>query len=250
MGDLTITPVALRGITQQFGRRLVLRDVELEVKPGEVVGLLGANGSGKTTLLNIVAGLQQPSGGARTFGADARAAVGIELRARMALVAHTPQVYPRLTARENLELFGDLRAAAVGDRGLDAAQVLERIGLSAAADQLVGTFSRGMLQRLALGRALAGRPQLLLLDEPFTALDRDGRELLVDVLAEQRDRGVAVLLCSHDLDVVVRVADRVALLEGGCIVGEERRPAPPERDDEGFRARVAALATGGARARA
>jgi ABC-type multidrug transport system ATPase subunit len=104
---------------------------------------------------------------------------------------------------------------------------------------MVGTFSRGMMQRLALCRALAGRPQLLLLDEPFTALDRPGRELLAEVLVEERAAGLAVLLSSHDYDAVVAVTDRVVLLEDGRLRGEVRRGTGAEA--LGYRERVAAL---------
>src|SRR5690606_14823585 len=129
------------------------------------------------------------------------------------------QLYPRLTARENMALASELRAAA-GVGSAPAEPLLDRLGLLHAADRLVGTFSRGMMQRLALARALLGRPELLLLDEPFTALDRPGRERLAEVLLEERAAGLAVLLSSHDYDAVVAVTDRVVLLEAGRLRGE------------------------------
>ncbi|MEX1365474.1 MAG: ATP-binding cassette domain-containing protein, partial [Nannocystaceae bacterium] len=121
--------------------------------------------------------------------------------------------------------------------------LLERLGLSHAADRLVGTFSRGMMQRLALARALAGRPSLLLLDEPFTSLDRPGRDRLTEVLAAERDAGLGVLLSSHDYDAVVASTDRVVLLEGGRLRGEARLDeaggGPHDRD--AYREQVATL---------
>jgi ABC-type multidrug transport system ATPase subunit len=233
-----VTPLELVGIGKRFGRLSVLRGVDLRVDAGEIVGLIGANGSGKTTLLNIAVGLLGPSEGERRLGGRAASRVELEERSRIAFVTHTTQLYPRLTARENMTLFAELRAAA----GVDSAPsdpLLERLGLTHAADRMVGTFSRGMMQRLALARALAGRPQLLLLDEPFTALDRPGRERLAEVLVQERAAGLAVLLSSHDYDAVVAVTDRVVLLEDGRLRGEARRGKGPEA--AGYRDRVAEL---------
>ena len=224
----------LEGITQRFGRLAVLRGVDLRVDPGEVVGLIGANGAGKTTLLSIVAGLLPCNGGRRRyFGMEAQE-VGGQLRSRMALVSHTAQVYARLSAIENLELFADLRRAT-GAAAAPTLPLLERLGLAHAAERMAGTFSRGMMQRLALARALLGRPELLLLDEPFTALDRPGRTLLARVLLDERDNGAAVLLISHDVEALVSVADRVVLLEQGRIAGEVERSGAPDGEDEAFR---------------
>jgi len=162
-----------------------------------------------------------------------------ELRRRLAFVTHTTQLYGRLTARENMALFAELRdAAGASSRAGDP--LLERLGLSDAADRQVSTYSRGMMQRLALARALAGQPELLLLDEPYTALDRPGRRLLTEVLREERARGLAVLLSSHDTDAIVSVTDRVALLEGGRIVDEAHRD-PADADLEPYRRRVMGL---------
>lgn len=231
-----VSPVlSLRGISKHFGRLAVLRGLDLDLRAGEIVGLIGANGAGKSTLLSIIAGLMPQSRGERTFAGSQ--GIGRDERARFAVVSHTAQTYPRLTALENLELFAKLRAQA-GAHSEPLGPTLDRLGLGYAADRQAGTFSRGMLQRLALARALLGKPQMLLLDEPFTALDRPGRTLLATVLLQERDRGAAILLISHDLEALVAVADRVVLLEGGLIAGEE--PRAPE--DEGFSPRVRALA--------
>lgn len=230
-----VTPLELQGIGKRFGRLAVLRGVDLRVGAGEVVGLIGANGSGKTTLLSIAVGLMAPSEGERKLGGEPAPEVGLAQRSRIAFVAHTTQLYPRLSARENMALFADLRRA-VGVGSAPADPLLERLGLAHAADRMVGTFSRGMMQRLALARALAGRPALLLLDEPFTALDRPGRDRLTEVLAQEREAGLAVLLSSHDYDAVVASTDRVVLLEAGRLRGEARRD-----DGEGYRERVATL---------
>lgn len=224
------TVLELIGIAKRFGRLSVLRDVNLNIEPGDVVGLIGANGAGKTTLLSIIAGLVQPTGGRRRFWGDDVVDISTTVRGRIAVVTHTAQIYARLTARENLELFADLRQAA----GLSSAPclpLLDRLGLAQAADRLAGTFSRGMSQRLALARALVGQPELLLLDEPFTALDRPGRVILTDVLRQEQRRGTAVLASSHDFDAIAGVTGRVVLLEDGTIAGDVRH----EGDEEQYR---------------
>lgn len=235
-----VTPLKLQAIGKRFGRLAVLRDVNLTVGSGEVVGLIGANGSGKTTLLSIAMGLLPASDGERWLGGQRVDDISIEHRAAMALVTHTTQLYGGLTARENMELWLSLREAA--DAPIGAIEpLLERLGLTDAIDRMVGTFSRGMMQRLCLARALAGRPQLLLLDEPFTSLDPPGRRRLADVLREEADAGLAVLLSSHDYDAIIDVTDRVVSLSGGRLVGEAVREGT---QGDGYREAVLALGRG------
>lgn len=231
-----VTPLRLRRIVHRFGRHGVLRGVDLEVAPGEIVGLVGPNGAGKTTLLSIAVGLVQPTGGERWFGDTRADEVELPQRARLAYVSHGTQLYPRLSAQENLELFVRLRAAAGArvDRDRD---LIAELGLDAARAEPVGRFSRGMAQRLALARALVGVPDLLLLDEPFTSLDRDGRALLVQVLRAERARGAAILLSSHDLDALSQVADRAVVLGGGRVVARVDRS--PDASASAFRGDLA-----------
>lgn len=235
----SILPAELSGVTCRFGRKAVLRGVDLEVHAGEIVGLLGQNGAGKTTLFSILVGLHQPDGGVRRFAGREHLDVELEIRARLAWLAHNPQIYPLLSARENVELFVDLAGDARPTSAPEPVAVLERLGLAEVVDRPVGTFSRGMAQRVALARALALGPELLILDEPFTALDRGGRTLLAELLREQVAAGSAVLLSSHDLDVVAGVVNRALLLDGGVIRGIARRE--PSEDDDGFRRRILAL---------
>jgi heme ABC exporter ATP-binding subunit CcmA len=235
----SILPAELRGITCRFGRKAVLRGVDLTVVAGEIVGLLGHNGAGKTTLFSILVGLRQPDAGVRRFAGREHDDVELEVRARLAWLAHSPQLYPLLSARENVELFVDLAGDSRPANAPAPVAVLEQLGLAEVIERPVGTFSRGMAQRVALARALTLAPELLILDEPFTALDRAGRALLAELLRKQAARGAAVLLSSHDLDVVADVVDRALLLHGGVIDGEARRE--PNESSEGFRLRLAAL---------
>jgi heme ABC exporter ATP-binding subunit CcmA len=235
----SILPAELRGITCRFGRKAVLRGVDLTIGTGEIVGLLGHNGAGKTTLFSILVGLRQPDAGVRRFAGREHDDVELEVRARLAWLAHSPQLYPLLSARENVELFVDLAGDSRPANAPAPVTVLEQLGLAEVIERPVGTFSRGMAQRVALARALTLAPELLILDEPFTALDRAGRALLAELLRKQAARGAAVLLSSHDLDVVAEVVDRALLLHGGVIDGEARREG--NESSEGFRLRLAAL---------
>jgi heme ABC exporter ATP-binding subunit CcmA len=232
---MTILPVELRGITCRFGRNAVLRGVDLDVQRGEIVGLLGSNGAGKTTLFSILVGLRQPDAGERCFGGRVVPEVDAATRAKLAWLAHHPQLYPLLSARENVELFLEL---ADRPKGNLAGELLERLGLAHVVDQPVQTFSRGMAQRVALARALALAPELLILDEPFTALDRAGQALLVELLRGEAQRGTAVLLASHDLDILAGLVDRIAWLEGGVIAARAERAG---RDAEAFRQQLVSL---------
>ncbi len=238
----TIAPLEVRGIRQRFGRKRVLRRVDLRVDGGELVGLVGANGSGKTTLFSIITGLLPADSGSSFFAGQSIESMDLGQRARLAYVAHRPQVYLGLSARENLDLFADLRAT-VGAKTAEAGVILERFGLAEVADRLVSTFSRGMAQRLSLARALASSPDILILDEPFTALDRQGRELLAEILGAERARGSAIFIASHDHDMLVQVADRILHLENGVIAGEAQRD-PADQDGSVFRRATAALWSG------
>ena len=229
MSAARLLPLELRGIAFRYGRKAVLRGLNLRIEAGEIVALLGANGAGKTTLFSLLSGLMQPDAGQRIYGGEEQGDIGEAMRARLAHVGHRPQVYPLLTARENLQLFASLRAAAAMG-GASGEEFLERLGLGDVVDQPVSTFSRGMAQRVALARALGQAPELLILDEPFTALDPAGRGLLAGILREAAASGCAVLLASHDIETVANVVDRALVLEDGIISKEVRVNSAHEGD--------------------
>jgi heme exporter protein A len=186
--------IAARGVGRRFGDKRVLRDVDLDVADGAFAVVTGPNGSGKTTLLRLVAGLALPSEG------ELRVDV---TRERIGFLAHEPLVYRELTALENLELNG--RLYHVPERRERIGMLLERFGLWDARHERVAAYSRGMTQRLALCRALLHDPQLLILDEPYTALDAQGAELLDAQLAELRGERT-FLVSTHDPQRVRRLA--------------------------------------------
>jgi ABC-type multidrug transport system ATPase subunit len=178
--------IRARKLEKRYGDKRVLRGVDLHVRDGDFAVVTGPNGSGKTTLLRVVAGLLAPTRGELEVAVD-RGAIGF--------LSHEPLVYRELTPIENLQLFG--RLYRIPERGERIGMLLERFGLWDVRHDRAGTFSRGMLQRLALCRALLHDPELLLLDEPFTALDADGAALLERELAELRE-GRTFLVATHD----------------------------------------------------
>ena len=186
--------IKARGIEKRYGRKRVLRDVSFDLARGGFLVVTGPNGSGKTTLLRLLAGLATPTGGKLQIDAD---------RAQLGYLGHEPLLYRDLTAIENLELFG--RLYRVRERRERSGMLLERFALWEARGDRVATYSRGMTQRLALCRALLHDPDLLVLDEPFTALDADGSLLLDRELAELASSR-AVILATHDPDRVSPLA--------------------------------------------
>jgi heme ABC exporter ATP-binding subunit CcmA len=192
--------IRARGVEKRYGRRRALRPLDLELERGGFLVITGANGSGKTTLLRLVAGLAAPTGGELEVDASRR---------ELGYLGHEPLLYRDLTALENLDLYG--RLYRVAERRERIGMLLERFGLWDVRGERVGSFSRGMTQRLALCRTLLHDPQLLVLDEPFTALDVEGAELLDRLLAELAGSGT-VLLSTHEPDRVEPLATgRIAL---------------------------------------
>ncbi len=203
-------------ISRHYGRRRALSQVSFSCRAGEVVALLGPNGAGKSTLLAILSTLVKPTAGDVRYGAHTATKSGEGLRERLGWLGHDLQLYPELTARENLTFFATLQGvASVGARVSDA---LRDARLEARADDLVSSFSRGMRQRLALERALLHDPRLLLLDEPFTGLDAPSSQALSARLARLAAAGRIVILATHDLDLADDVLTRALVLRDGRLV--------------------------------
>lgn len=205
--------ISLRGVVRRMGRDTVLRGIDLDVAPGRLVVLRGSNGSGKTTLLRLLATRLRPHAGAgRLFGHDLVREADAA-RARVALLGAAGGSYPVLTGRENLRLALALAGRPRADGAV--ADALERVGLGAAADKQVRFYSSGMKKRLGLARQLLVDPDLWLLDEPYAALDEEGKRLVDVCLAEAKGRGRTVLLASHEQDRNDLAPDAVVELAGG-----------------------------------
>ena len=213
--------VQIRKVAKRYGSERALASVSLDLAAGSMCAVLGHNGAGKTTLLGIVSTLIRPTGGNVTYRAQGNAVTGADVRREIGMLAHASLCYGDLSARENLALIAGLYEVDGGAPAIDA--VLDRVGLdSKARDRAARTYSRGMVQRLALARALLTRPSLLLLDEPFTGLDRDGALGLGEQLGVLRDAGAIVVVVTHDLEAIAGRTDHVAILRRGQLVFEER----------------------------
>ena len=211
----------LSGVGKIYGGRRALHGVSARFEGGRVAAVLGPNGAGKTTLLGILSTLVSPSSGTVRWN-GARLERGSPLRARIGYVGHDPGLYGDLTARDNLRFFCALHGSDATPARVD--RLLERVGLAdVPSDASARTFSRGMLQRLALARALAHDPPLLLFDEPSAALDPAGAAWLQAELAAERAAGRTVVLVTHDLEAAAAVADQVVILRRGRLVLNETR---------------------------
>jgi heme ABC exporter ATP-binding subunit CcmA len=213
------------GLRKAFGRQLALDAVSLEVGAGECVAILGPNGAGKTTLLRILATALRPSAGSLYVGGVDALRDPDAARALLRLVAHGSHLYEELTALENLR-FWSAMLAVPGASSPDARApraALAEVGLDAVADERVRTFSAGMKRRLALARGLLGEARALVLDEPASGLDRQGRAWLGEFLARFTARGGAVVMATHGFEGALEVAARVVVLARGRVVLD--RPA-------------------------
>jgi ABC-2 type transport system ATP-binding protein len=216
--DESVAGIAAFDLAKAFGDRTALDGVSLDVHPATVLGLLGPNGAGKTTLVRILATLLTPDRGrAMVAGHDVAAEPGV-VRRRIGLTGQFTAVDALLTGFENLEMLGRLLRLGPRQARQRADELLARFDLSAAAQQRVGTYSGGMRRRLDLAASLVVPPSVLFLDEPTTGLDPRSRMAVWDAVRELAAQGTTVLLTTQYLEEADRLADRIALLDGGRIV--------------------------------
>ncbi len=203
-------------LVKRFGAKTVLSNLDFQVKEGEFVALMGPNGAGKTTFLRILSSLMKPTYGTIMVAGYQLPAQSAAVRSRLGIVSHLPLLYGDLTAEENLHFFGMMYS--VPNLKTRISSVLDLIGLANRKADLVRTFSRGMQQRLAIGRAILHDPAVLLLDEPHTGLDQDACEMLDRLLREVAATGRTVVMTSHDLARVQDLARRFDVLSRGKIL--------------------------------
>lgn len=213
--------ITVKKLVKRFGLKTVLRGVDFEVQPGEFVALLGPNGAGKTTFLRILASLSRPSVGEVKIAGYKLPGEAAQVRARLGVVSHLPLLYGDLTAEENLRFYA--RMYNIPNHELRVTEVLEMVGLEARRRDLVRTFSRGMQQRLAIGRAVLHDPDVVLFDEPYTGLDQDASSMLDDVLKTVAAKGRTVVMTSHDLARAEDLATRFDILSRGVISASASR---------------------------
>jgi heme exporter protein A len=224
--------IEVRGLAKNFGPQAALRGIDLDVRRGESLAVVGPKGAGKTTLMRVLATLTRPTKGRVVVGGYDLARQPAAARRLMGFVSHQPLVYEELTAEENLRLYA--RLYGVPEAKAQISTTLSWVGLTTQRHDLVRTFSREMKQRLAIVRALLHDPPLLLLDEPYVGLDQEAVLVLHKILAVLRHRKGTVVMTTHDLDGGMTLADRVTILIAGRVMDEV---LIPDVGDTALRAR-------------
>jgi heme exporter protein A len=228
--EATANALEVEGLTRVFGVRKALDDVTFSLPAGAFLSIFGPNGAGKTTLLRTLTTLQNPSSGtAKVFGLDV-VADAVELRSRIGLISHNPLLYPDLSAEENLLFFADMYC--IDDPEARVRELLESVELLHRRFDLVRTFSRGMLQRLSIARALLHRPDVLFLDEPYSGLDPHAMDILDHLIAQIRGQHTFVMV-SHDLGKGLELCSHALILAKGRVVRFDEKA---DIDDETFAA--------------
>jgi ABC-2 type transport system ATP-binding protein len=211
--------IRVRALRKSFGKHDVLRGIDLDIAPGEVVGLIGPNGAGKTTLMSCLLGFLNPNGG--SIEIDGRPNDDLDIRRQTGFVPERMNFDRRSTGWNFLRYMARLAGVPRAEVETRAKEMLARLEISGAADRRLSQYSRGMLQRIGMCQALIHAPHYIFLDEPASGLDPNGVLLVRDLINEQKQRGAAVLLNSHQLSEVEKVCDRVLFLSGGVIAREE-----------------------------
>jgi ABC-2 type transport system ATP-binding protein len=205
--------IRAKGLTRRFDGRVAVRDVDLDVAPGEIFGYLGPNGAGKTTTVRLLTTLLRPtSGTAEVAGIPVTPEHGPDLRRRIGVLTENPGLYLKLSVADNLEFFAGLYGYRGGATVARIARALEAVGLGDRRDDVAGTLSKGLRQRTAIARTLVGEPEVLFLDEPTQGLDPEASVEVREAIEGLRERGVTVFLTTHRLEEAERVCDRVGIV--------------------------------------
>ncbi len=203
--------VKIRGLKKAYGNFSVLRGLNMNINDGDIYGFLGRNGCGKTTTMNIIADIIEKDDGDITLGSGKPIKIGY--------LPESPTIFGYMTAREYLEYIGACTSYD-GDIKRRVSEVLETVGLTSAADRRTKGFSRGMTQRLGMGAAIIRKPDLLLFDEPTSALDPQGRLEVIGIINRLKDMGCTIVLSTHILSDVERIANRIGIMTGGALAEE------------------------------
>ncbi len=221
-----VPAIQIRGLTKAFGHQVALRGVNLDVAEGEFLTLFGPNGAGKTTLVRAIASLVRPTSGTVRIRGKPLDKEATSLRRNIGFISHDPLLYGDLTPDENLRFFARMYDLGGGDSESVADRieaVLERVGLAARRRDPVRTFSRGMVQRLAIARAFLNDPAIMLLDEPYTGLDLQAADMLRGVLQDLADSNRTVILTTHNLEQGLEACDRAAVINKGKVAWQGPR---------------------------
>lgn len=210
------TMLELRNMTKLLGDKLVLRNITLTLEKGEILAVIGPNGAGKSTFFKCTVGLLQPTSGDILLNGKVVKKNSAEIKQKIGFLGHESFLYNNLSPLENLKFYGKLYKVKDLDR--KANELLKEVGLFLFRDMPIRSFSRGMMQRLAIARVLLPDPDILMLDEPHTGLDQEAVALLNQIIKQKRVSGTSILIISHDFEQVHALADRVAVLKKGKII--------------------------------
>ncbi len=214
----TIPLIEISHLIKRYGDKPAVDDVSLNVYGGEILGFLGPNGAGKTTTIKVIVGLLQPtSGTVRVAGYDVQTQP-LQAKAASGYVPDEPNLYPKLSARELLRFVGDLYDLDRSQSARRSEELLKLFDLADAGDDLIDSYSHGMRQKTALAAALLHAPQVLVLDEPTVGLDPKSARLIKDILRQLAERGTAVFLSTHILEIAERMCDRIGIINKGRLI--------------------------------
>ena len=220
---MSLAALTVSGISRSFGTKRAVDDVSFSIGRGEITGFLGPNGAGKTTVMGMIMGLVTPDSGTIELLGVSEGSRLPAMRLRIGYLQERPRVYPEMTARGYLRFFADLYG--VPGPAERVREVLDRVGLTAAADRRLGGFSRGMSQRACLARVMLHRPELLMLDEPTLGLDPNGVADMRAIFRDMRAEGTTLFFSSHQLAEMERICDKVVFMRAGRVVAADRPDA-------------------------
>ena len=216
--DTTIPLIETIHLTKRYGTKTAAEDVSFTVNAGEIFGFLGPNGAGKTTTIKMIVGLLQPtSGTVKVAGYDVQSQPTLA-KAACGYAPDEPNLYPKLSARELLRFVGELYNLSRTQTAHRIDELLRLFDLSEAGDDLIDSYSHGMQQKTALAAALVHDPKVLVLDEPTVGLDPKSARLIKDILRQMADRGAAVFLSTHILEIAERMCDRIGIINQGALI--------------------------------
>ncbi|MEH7251551.1 ABC transporter ATP-binding protein [Neobacillus niacini] len=210
--------IEIKKLTKQADNKLILRGVDLSIKQGETVAILGPNGAGKSTLLKVIATLIKPTSGLVTINGLDLKKDHIEVKKLFGYLPHSSLLYDHYTPLENLVFFGNLYG--VKDVENKARQLVKEVGLSFFINEPVKNFSRGMIQRIAIARAIIHDPKIMLLDEPHTGLDQGAINILNNVVLSMKEKGCTTLMVTHDFKQAAEICDRIVIVKNGKIADD------------------------------
>jgi ABC-2 type transport system ATP-binding protein len=214
----TIPLIETSHLVKQYGDKLAVNDVSITVCSGEIFGFLGPNGAGKTTAIKMIVGLLQPTSGSVKVGGFDIVRQPIQAKAICGYVPDEPNLYAKLTGRELLRFVGDLYSLDRAQTARRSEELLNLFGLSEAADKTIDSYSHGMRQKTSLAAALVHDPKVLILDEPTVGLDPKSARLIKDILRQMAERGAAVMLSTHILEIAQNMCDRIGIIDHGKLV--------------------------------